>query len=451
MNWKFICITAVLYANTSKAQLYISPGAQLSLGGNAQMVIENMDLVNNGSLLAGASTISFSGNAASLITGNQPLQLYSIDINKASVSSLVLQKSISVQQTIHFSAGFLNLNGFDVDLGNTGSLTGEQENTRVIGDNGGRLLLTSVLNAPGAVNPGNLGAVITSPQNLGLTVIRRGHSSQVNAYNNGSSIRRYYEILPANNAGLNATLRLNYLVQELNGFDENNLFFWKTNGSSWQNLGFNTRNTSLHFAEKTGIDNFSKFTLSSANNALPLQYVLFNTSCNNGNAQLIWKTAQEINTQQFVVERSDNGITFQAVATLAAAGNSATEKTYSYTDNNILPGAIFYRVLETDLDGKKNYSSISKLTCGDMRNGASVWPNPVTQAAFLSINALQPSTAIARVFNNQGGLVYTGHYAILKGSNQLQIDMSRFATGLYTIEVVWNGRNSREHLQLIKQ
>jgi len=452
MKRKILFVLSLGWFNIVSAQLVITPGAQLSFAANTQVVLENMDLINNGSFLPGNSNITFSGAVPAAISGTQPIQFYSIEINKGLFSSLLLQKGISVQQTISFSAGFLNLNGFDIDLGSTGLLNGEKESSRVIGDNGGKIVFTGVLNAPSSLNPGNLGAVISSGQNLGNTIIRRGHSSQANAYNNGSSIKRFYEIIPANNAGLNAVLRMHYLDQELNGFDENTLNLWKSaNGISWQNIGFTTRSNTLNYIEKTGLADFSRITLSSATNALPVHFILFNANCNNNTVKLTWKTAQEQNANDFQVEKSDDGIRFSTIGSVPASGNSSTEKTYGFTDNSSSSGSVFYRIAETDFDGKKSYTAVNSVQCGSLRDDLRVWPNPVGPTLFVNISATHASPVTIRLFDNKGALVYIQHNALLKGSNQLDINMSNLVSGVYSMAVEWNEGKIQKLIKLVKQ
>ena len=158
----------------------------------------------------------------------------------------------------------------NIDLGATGAVNGESETSRLIGFAGGYIQIINTLNAPSSANPGNLGAIITSPQNLGSTTIRRGEQSQANGGGAGSSILRYYDISPATNSGLNATLRFSYFNAELNGLDENTLVLWRSpDNISWSNQGFTTRNTITNYVEKTGIDAFSRWTLSATSNPLP--------------------------------------------------------------------------------------------------------------------------------------------------------------------------------------
>src|SRR5262245_17049908 len=203
MRRNIFILFLIAIAETVSAQVVITVGASLYLPGNAQFTLRDIDLINDGNFASGNSTVSFTGSASTAISGGQPLQFYSLEVNKTSGGSIALQRMIGVSQNIVFASGNIDLNGFDIDLGTTGSLIGEQESSRITGSNGGHVLFNTTLNAPNAFNPGNLGAVLTSAQDLGTVTIKRGHRSQVNASGMGNSILRYYDISPANNNSLN--------------------------------------------------------------------------------------------------------------------------------------------------------------------------------------------------------------------------------------------------------
>src|SRR4030095_13652263 len=279
MKIKFFVLLSLLSSFYAAAQLTITPGAQLAATGNIQVTLQNIDFVNDGNFAAGNSTIIFSGNAASNIKGSQPIQFFELAINKSN-TSVVLQRLIGVTQRVFFASGFLNLNGFNTDLGTTGRLENEREESHVTGANGGQVVLSTILNAPSFDNPGNLGAIISSSQNLGNVIIKRGHQSQ-SGTGLGGSILRYYDIIPSNNTNLNAILQINYLDAELSGVDENSLVFFKSNdGLNWSNEGVTTKNTITNFIDKNQIGSFARWTLSSGlNSPLPVVFVLFNAKC----------------------------------------------------------------------------------------------------------------------------------------------------------------------------
>lgn len=251
------------------AQLTVTANAHIvSSGSTTQIVLHDVGLVNNGTINHSSGNIKFNGIAINSISGNGTLSLYNLEMNKTA-NSISLSRNMVVKNQIKFTAGILNLNGYDIDLLTTGFLTNEREASRIVGTNGGKIKITAILNAPAAANPGNLGAVFTSTENFGSTSIQRGHQTQVNDQGTGTSILRYYEITPTNNAALKATLRFNYFNTELNDILESNLVLFKGSANgSWVEKGYSTRDATLNYVEKVNNPDFSRWTLSNTGNVL---------------------------------------------------------------------------------------------------------------------------------------------------------------------------------------
>jgi hypothetical protein len=74
--------------------------------------------------------------------------------------------------------------------------------------------------------------------------------------------------------------------------------------------------------------------------------------------KLRWKTGSEINASHFIVERSNDGLQFTPVITVAAAGNSQVELAYLAEDPAPLNGKSYYRLKMVDIDGQFEYSPI---------------------------------------------------------------------------------------------
>lgn len=427
---RIILFFFMVVAGKLSAQLVITPGAQLFISGNTQLTLQNTDLVNNGSFTAGAGTISFTGNALSAIGGSQPLQFYQLEINKTGAGLLSLQKSIAISYYVYFTNGNIDLNGFNIDLGTTGFLISELETSHIIGSAGGKVIANAVLNAPIGANPGNLGAYFSSSENLGNVIVARGHQSQVNGSATGNSILRYYDITPATTSNPDAVVRIKYLDAELNGLPESSLVLWNsTDNTHWTNLGSSANNTTLNYAEQTTPVFVSRFTLSTINNALPVRFILFNTSCNGNSVLLNWKTAQEQNTHYYTVERSADGIQWTAVGNVPAAGNATVENDYSYTDN-AAPANSYYRVAEYDLDGKVQRTKILRTDCSN-QGVFSVWPNPASDMVYISMSSAASSNALVKIFDGKGALVKQQAVKLLAGNNLFNIDVKGIAPGLY--------------------
>jgi len=444
-------LLAILASGWVSGQLTITPGAQFSIFSDTKLTLQNTDLINNGNfLVATTSPISFTGDVSSFIAGDQAVRFFKLEINKTGNQSVSLHKTIGAGSGVLFTAGFLDLNGFNLDLETTGRIDGENNVHRIVGANGGQVLFTTTLNAPSNVNPGNLGAVLSSNQNLGQVTIKRGHQSQEG---NGlsPSILRYYEILPANNANLNATLRFNYFDGELNGISEDLLaLFSSEDDVNWVNRGFSSRSAPENFVTQTGINSFSRWTLSNAaNSPLSVLFVLFNAKCEQGSVSLTWKTAQEQNSDRFDLERSVDGTHWSVIGSVPAAGNSSSERSYSFADRNVVVDAQ-YRVAEYDVTGGPHYTSVIRSSCAvtDLFN---LWPNPTNDKVIINIKTTFESLATINLFDSKGALIKTKRTNVLPGNNQFTLDMSSLPRGTYLLSAEWSNGRMKEGMQVVKQ
>jgi len=428
------------------AQLYIGTGAQVQLTGNAGLMLQGMDLVNNGTFSAGNSTVYFSGAGNSSVGGTKPIQFYAIHINKGPGSSLVFQRPVGLSNEVRFTQGFIDLNGQDLDLGSTGRLVGESANSRIIGAAGGEVLFTTTLNAPANVNPGNLGAVMSSAKDMGVVLVKRGHRAQNLP---GTSILRYYNISPANNSGLGATLKFNYLEAELNGLPENKLVQWRSpDGLNWVEQGLSSNDATQNYVEKTGIDAFSVWTLALATGALPVVFTDLRSQCEGDRVVLRWKTAQESNSSHFTIERN-SGTGWGSIGSVPAAGYSSTEKSYALTDLNPVEQA-HYRIAQYDQDGRVSYTPVVVANC-TMVNTWQVWPNPFTQAFTVRVYSDRNDRARIRVMDAKGGEISNRSFNLLRGLNQLEVNMQQAAAGVYLLLVEWTDGRPVKTMRLVKQ
>lgn len=438
------CFAASIFSQNS---LHLSGGSSVKLSNSAQVVLDNTDLINNGtiSLSAGDGTFKFKGNINTNISGSNKPVFDILELDKSS-TQLILQRDIDVIGNIIFTSGIFHLNGHVVDLGSTGLLLNENESNRFIGPNGGYIQFASSLNSPASANPGNLGAIISSTQSLGTTIIRRGHVAQSNV-GTGSSILRYYDILPTVNTNLNATLRFTYFDAELNSLNENSLNLWKsTDNVNWSFIGFDAQNLASNFVEKNSIDNFSRWTLGGPASALPVKFSVFNTRCEGTSVTVRWTTETEINSSRFEIQKSVDGRNWSTITSLPSSGNSSMSRQYSFTDN--VPGQnAFYRIAEFDIDGRVNYSPVNHVNCG-VNTEVKLWPNPSLNQAWLLVTAATSSKTTVKIVDQKGSVVYSKETELFAGTNIINIDTHSLPAGNYIVELV--GQKKTSFLKMVK-
>jgi hypothetical protein len=91
---------------------------------------------------------------------------------------------------------------------------------------------------------------------------------------------------------------------------------------------------------------------------LPVTLSNFATKIFKKSIEINWSTASETNNDYFTIERSSDGRDFRAIGTVDGAGNSTETLDYSYVDESPLSGTSYYRLKQTDYDGKYSYSDV---------------------------------------------------------------------------------------------
>jgi hypothetical protein len=91
---------------------------------------------------------------------------------------------------------------------------------------------------------------------------------------------------------------------------------------------------------------------------LPIELLSFYGKKADKNNELVWSTGNEINNDYFMIEKSLDGITFEIVGMENGAGNSSQLLNYSLFDNHVRPVVNYYRLIQTDFDGKYTVSHI---------------------------------------------------------------------------------------------
>jgi len=434
---KIIVSLLLLLTVAGKAQFYLSSGAQVTLTGNTQLWLNNIDFLNNGSFDAGNSTVHFSGNLNSVIGGNNPTTFYGIYLAKSG-QKLLLNQNINVINQVQFQSGFIDLNNKVLDLGNTGSLLNEYEATRIIGPNGGYITAShNIVKNGNYVNIGNLGAIVSSTvTDLGMVTIRRGHAQQQGT-GLSASISRYYDITPTNNTNLSARLEFRYYDGELNGFSEGDLQFYKStdNGLTWAlQPGAGPHEQTVNYVVLNPVSDFSRWTLAGpVNSPLPVLGLDFTARrINDQQVLLDWRTVQEISNKGFYVERRDESqqqfTIVGFVPSAAAGGNSTSELTYRKIDDNDASGKTFYRLKQEDLNGKITYSSI-RIVNGKAQNsvGLRAYPNPSTGPVTVIANGISGNEKLI-VADAAGRMIWQG---IISNNNSLQLP--KLIAGTYIV------------------
>lgn len=181
-------------------------------------------------------------------------------------------------------------------------------------------------------------------------------------------------------------------------------------------------------------DTTSYFTIASINilTPLPVELVSFKAEQINNDVELVWKTATEINSDNFHLFRSINGYNWDQINVQKAAGNSTNEIIYKHIDREPNFGINYYKLVQTDLNGiSKSYPVISCLYDMDL-NELKVYPNPSSG----NINLLLPDGIVhIAIIDQIGKIVYQIKDFPVSKNKATEISIENLKQGVYQILV----------------
>jgi hypothetical protein len=265
-----IAFPLIMYNTIVQAQgIVVQRGTFVYSKDNATITCNKCGITGDGNVDFSSATLFLKGGSNVNIGTANSFAVKELNINKSS-GNVLLAANINIRNKVTMVSGLLDLSIKNLLLDSVATINGENESTRIIGPNGGEVIISLTLNNPQNVSPGNLGATITSLKNLGLVTIKRGHKEQNGSAAFNKSILRYYNIIPANNSQLTGTLRFSYLDAELNGVNESTATIFKStnNGSAWTNMSADARDVNLDYIDKKNLASLAEFTISNAAAAL---------------------------------------------------------------------------------------------------------------------------------------------------------------------------------------
>ncbi|HEX8425182.1 right-handed parallel beta-helix repeat-containing protein [Hymenobacter sp.] len=185
------------------------------------------------------------------------------------------------------------------------------------------------------------------------------------------------------------------------------------------------------------------------NRPLPVTLVAFTAQATGNDAYLAWRTAQEVNSDYFAVERSLDGLTFREVGRVAAQGTTAQSQSYILTDAGVSQQAqgrvVYYRLRQVDKDGTSVTSAVQTVRFTASATLA-VYPNPTSGSAMLDLTRLPQGEYKVQVLDAVGRVLYSTQ---APGAAETLLPATQWPQGTYLIQVT-NSTLTPQTLRLIR-
>lgn len=167
---------------------------------------------------------------------------------------------------------------------------------------------------------------------------------------------------------------------------------------------------------------------------------------NNAQVHVAWSTISEINTEQFEVQRSDDGLNWTTLKTVSA---TKTPTAYGYDDHSPLAGTNQYRLKLFSADGTFAYSSVVNAVISSVPT--SLITNKVE---ILKVNnkmktmGFEAGTKLGISIFDSMGRIHSFSEKEMPQNGVLEIELPVLAEGVYNFQV--NSEKTNKSVQFIR-
>ncbi len=169
---------------------------------------------------------------------------------------------------------------------------------------------------------------------------------------------------------------------------------------------------------------------------LPVELIDFTAEKDKYSSRLKWRTATEINSDYFDIQRSTDAIKWESIGKISAAGESRTERSYSFTDTTPFSGNNYYRLQQVDFDGTMDYSPIEVVKFEDSitTDEILVYPNPAEASFYVEYADSEYHILSIELFDIHGQKIFSQQTNSTQ--NRWQINTRNFPAGTYLLHLI---------------
>ena len=178
---------------------------------------------------------------------------------------------------------------------------------------------------------------------------------------------------------------------------------------------------------------------------LPVSLVSFSARLNINKVDLIWMTASESNNKYFTVERSADALAFTSLGRINSIGNSTMEKQYALVDPSPLPGTSYYRLSQTDIDGRNLNLGTRRIQYNTGKSFDVKVLSGIGGKLVLQITVAERDKYMLRIYDMLGKELKTKQINVPPGISKQSVDL---ASGIYIWEVS-NEKGERERQKAV--
>jgi hypothetical protein len=178
-------------------------------------------------------------------------------------------------------------------------------------------------------------------------------------------------------------------------------------------------------------------------NPLPLNITSFIAERkNDNNIKLKWTVENGNGFQNFIIEKSIDGVSFKSVASIV----SANQLQYDFIDIGVHQN-VYYKIRAIDKTGKITYSSVLYVIASIKGETFNVYPNPLQSGSSVNIKSSVSERVVMSICDISGKILWEQNVSVIAGSNIIALPYHTLPKGMLLLTVKGNATNEKLMLQ----
>ena len=157
--------------------------------------------------------------------------------------------------------------------------------------------------------------------------------------------------------------------------------------------------------------------------------------------ELKWSTTLEYKNQYFIIEKSSNGTNFKELGTVDSKKSNEMSSDYSFIDNDLSEGVIFYRLRQVSSDEKSTYIALEKVILNSANEDLTLYiedvgPQPFEKYFNINYFSDRDGGISVELFDKSGKKIYKTYTEANQGYNTCRfIEGQKLTDDEYTVRI----------------
>ncbi|MHA4843192.1 choice-of-anchor E domain-containing protein [Flavitalea antarctica] len=176
----------------------------------------------------------------------------------------------------------------------------------------------------------------------------------------------------------------------------------------------------------------------------------------NKNVDLTWIVSNNLISSTYEIQVSKNGREFFGtgnIQTSSSSSGASAKYTYQYNTDQATAGQLYFRVRQTDANGKVSYSTVKSLNLDQKARGSfSAYPNPAVNKVSLQFDSKLDGDYNIDITNQVGQVVISKPMRV-KNTSLIDLELGKVsAPGMYYVRVrnTSNGQVSTNRIMIAR-